>query len=158
MALLTVSYGTLEFNNYLIPLNFRTPIIFAPLIFAPLIFAHRRNFIFRAPLIFAHQVHFAPLLFLRPLNFQDFQFFFCILFIWSFFQLIWDFSGNLLWSTRELTHFFKEKINWSSRSEGWFYRWIPVQMFVCPVFRWFFKFSNAFTIDFVKQLIIRPLA
>ena len=55
-------------KQYLIPLNFR-----APFIFAPLIYAHPQNFIFRAPLIFAHQIQFAPLLFSRTVNFQDFQ-------------------------------------------------------------------------------------
>ena len=61
---------------YLIPLNFRTPFIFAPLIFAPLIFVHPRNFIFRAPLI-------SP-----TLNFQFFIIFFQHFAHLKFFQLI----------------------------------------------------------------------
>ena len=76
---------------------------------APLIFAHPRNFIFCAPLIFAHQIHFAPLLFSRTLNFQDFQWIFSILLIRNFFnkfRIFWE----TFWAIREQTHFFHEQI------------------------------------------------
>ena len=34
----------MQCNNYLIPLNFSAPVIFAPVIFAPLIFVHHEYY------------------------------------------------------------------------------------------------------------------
>ena len=61
-----------EKYRYLIPLNFRTPFIFAPFNLRASNFHAPPKFHFSRPstLIFAHQIHFAPLLFSCTLNFK----------------------------------------------------------------------------------------
>ena len=63
------------------------------------------------------------------------------------------FSTNLrsFWGNGNIRIFLNENIWVISRSEGWFYRWIPVPSFDRSFvsFRCFSRVTNAFMIDFV---------